>query len=177
MQQQTTASPLDMFAPGATTAAAAPRRRRSRRKRGALAPPREELLRHVIGWVKQHDGQSPHVVADVASILEMLGSGPSTESITSCLSRVEEQAPRAGAGRRRVSTRCEPAQVHQSSFYARRDGDEQESRGGGRLKHISMQAKTTRIETVDETPPQSRALPPSARAPRRTPPSGGDVRK
>jgi hypothetical protein len=102
MQQQTTASPLDMFAPAAT-AATAPRRRRSRRRRGALAPPREELLRHVVGWVKQHGGESPHVVADVASILEMLGSGRSTESITSCLCRVDADATRAGARRSRVS--------------------------------------------------------------------------
>jgi hypothetical protein len=94
MQQQITATP----------ARAASRRRRSWRKRGAPAPPREELLRHVIGWVKQHGGESPHFAADVASILEMLGSGRSTESITSCLSRVEADAPRAGAGRNRVST-------------------------------------------------------------------------
>jgi hypothetical protein len=93
MQQQTTVTPVG----------AGSRRRRSRRRRGALAPPREELLRHVIGWVRQHGGESPHFVADVAAILEMLGSGRSTESITSCLSRVEANAPRAGAGRSRVS--------------------------------------------------------------------------
>jgi hypothetical protein len=62
------------------------------------------LLRHVIGWVKQHGGESPRFAADVASILEMLGAGRSTESITGCPSRVEEDAPRAGAGRSRVST-------------------------------------------------------------------------
>ncbi len=102
MQQQTITSTLEMFAPAAT-AAPVPRRRRSRRKRGAHAPAREELLRHVIGWVKQHGGESTHFVADVASILEMLGSGRSPESIAGCLSRVEEDAPRAGARRRRAS--------------------------------------------------------------------------
>jgi hypothetical protein len=103
MQQQTIASPLDMFAPAAT-AGAAPCRRRSRRKRGAPAPPREQLLRHVISWVKEHGGESPHFVTDVASILEMLGAVGSTESITRCASRVEADVPRAGAGRSRVST-------------------------------------------------------------------------
>jgi hypothetical protein len=62
------------------------------------------LLRHVISWVKQHGGENPHFVADVASILEMLGSGRSTESITNCLSRVEADAPRVGARRARVLT-------------------------------------------------------------------------
>jgi hypothetical protein len=94
MQQQTTA----------TLVGAASRRGRSRRKRGAPAPPREQLLRYVIGWMKEHGGESPHFVADVASILQILGSGRSPESITSCLSRVEADAPRAGAGRSRVST-------------------------------------------------------------------------
>lgn len=103
MRGNETGRPMDGVAPAAA-AAGAPRRRRSRRGRCATSPPREELLRHVISWVKRHGGESPHFVADVASILEMLGSGRSTESIASCLSRVEADAPRVGARRARVLT-------------------------------------------------------------------------
>jgi hypothetical protein len=101
MQRNETGKTLDTTAPVAA-AGVVRRRRRSRRGRRAMSPPREELLRHVIGWVKQHGGESPHFVADVASILEMLGSDRSTESITDCLSRVDADAPRAGARRTRV---------------------------------------------------------------------------
>lgn len=94
MQQQMTATP----------AGVAPRRRRSRRRYGAPASPREQLLRHVIGWVREHGGESPHFVTDVASILQMLGAVGSTESITRCASRVEADARCAGAGRRRASS-------------------------------------------------------------------------
>jgi len=100
MQGNETGQPVDTIA---TAVVGVRRRRRSRRGRGyEAAPPREELLRHVIGWVKQHGGESPHFVADVASILEMLGSGRSAESITGCLSRVEADAPRAGRRRARA---------------------------------------------------------------------------
>jgi hypothetical protein len=101
MQRNETGKTLDTTAP-ATTAGGIRRRRRSRRGRRATPPPREELLRHVIGWVKQHGGESPHFVADVASILQMLGSDRSAESITSCLSRVDADAPLVGARRTRV---------------------------------------------------------------------------
>lgn len=102
MQRNSTAWPLDTFAPAAAAGGTA-RRRRLRRKRGAPPPPREDLLRHVIGWVRENRGDGPEFIADVASILDMLGAGGSTEAITRWASCNEAAAPRGGGGRRRAS--------------------------------------------------------------------------
>lgn len=40
----------------------------------------EDVLRYVIGWIKKNHGDGPHLVAEVASILWMLGL-PAAETL------------------------------------------------------------------------------------------------